>query len=438
LLHGPLDVEALSSALRWLLSRHSVLRLAVPSDEGRPAPFLLEVPARVLRHQKVEVADEVQPWLREEIDTPFSMEHGPLYRFSLLSLSAEHHVLSLVFHHLAVDGLSLSILVRELGVAYRAFQQGAAPELPPVTLDWADVAVWQRSAPVLASEDAQLEYWKQQLTGAPAVLSLPTDKARPPVLSPRGRLTRREPLSIRLNEAVRALCRERQVTPFMVFYAAFAALLRRYSQQSDFCVGTPVAGRTHPATEDVVGTLVNTLVLRSQVHADSSFDSLLSEVRATTLEAMSHQDVPFERVVRALGVERTSAHSPLFQVMFDLYQQGDALTGAFPGLDARPLELDIHTTHFDLSLTVHASTEGFGVTVQYSTDLFEHDSIQRLVGHYLRLLEGALAAPSAPLASVDLLSASERQQVLFSFNDTSRPFDSLASVSSLWTAQVAR
>ncbi|WP_163786631.1 non-ribosomal peptide synthetase, partial [Myxococcus vastator] len=423
LLHGPLDVSALESALRWLLSRHAVLRLAVPSDEGRPAPFLLDVPARVLTVESLSDAPHtLEERLHLEAERVFSMAEGPLYRFHLWRLSPERHALLLVFHHLLVDELALSVLVRELGEAYRSFQQGASPALPPVTLDWADVAVWQRTEAVRAHEDAQLAYWTRQLADAPRLLSLPTDKPRPSVLSSQGRVTAQRPLAPELSAALHDFCRQQGVTPFMVLYAAFAALLHRYSGQPEVCVGTPMAGRTHPATEDVVGLFVNTVVLRTHAQPEDSFASLLARVRTTVLESIAHQDAPFERVVQSLEVQRSPRHSPLFQVMFGLIRAGHGLAEALPGLHGRALWPELSTSQFDLSVVLTEAPEGFSLAASYSTDLFEADTVERMQRHYARLLEHALQSPSSRLDSLRMALDSEREQLLRNWNDTQRGF----------------
>ncbi|QRK08658.1 non-ribosomal peptide synthase/polyketide synthase [Archangium violaceum] len=441
-LSGPLDSLALKQALRWLLARHPVLRLAVPSVEGTPAPRLLPLPEQVLHRESLselpDASSHLEARLRQEVDRSFDMAQGPLHRCWLWELGPERHVLLLVFHHLLVDGLSLDILMRELGQAYSAFLLHREPSLPPVRLDNSSVALWLRSHPVLSREQSQLDFWKRQLSDAPALLQLPTDKPRPSVLSHQGGFRGYHPLPDSLSLALRTFCRQHQATPFMVLYSAFAALLHRYSGQDDFCVGTPVSGRTHPSTEDVVGLLLNTVVLRSRLQPDASFSSLVAQVRSSTLEAIAHQDVPFERLVSALGVERSPSHSPLFQVMFDLNRVEHSLAGAFPGIQSLRRKLEFFNSPFDLTLTAIESPEGYELFFQYSTELFEAGTVQRMLEHYVRLLEHALRAPDTHVGALSLLSPSERQQLLFSFNDTERPFDSEATLVSLFEAQVER
>ncbi|OJT18526.1 hypothetical protein BO221_41470 [Archangium sp. Cb G35] len=437
-LSGPLDSNALEQALRWLLARHPVLRLAIPAHDGAPAPLLLPLPEQVLLHESPGDMTEASASLRQEVDRPFDVARGPLYRFRLLKLAPERHVLLLVFHHLLVDGLSLDVLMRELAQAYASFLQHRPPSLPPVLLDNSSVALWLRSQPVLSRQDSQLDFWKRQLSDAPALLQLPTDKPRPSVLSHQGGFHGYHPLPAALSHELRAFCRQHQATPFMVLYAAFASLLHRYSGQDDFCVGTPVSGRTHPSVEGVVGLLLNTVVLRTRFPQDASFSSLLSQVRSSTLEAIAHQDVPFERLVSALGIERSTSHSPLFQVMFDLNRVEHSLASAFPGLQGLRQKLEFFNSPFDLTLTAIESPEGYELFFQYSTELFEAGTVQRMLEHYVRLLEHAVRAPGTRVGALSLLSEAERQQVLRSFNDTERPFDSEATVVSLFLEQAAR
>ncbi|RKH92647.1 condensation domain-containing protein, partial [Corallococcus sp. AB038B] len=205
-------------------------------------------------------------------------------------LAPEHHVLLLVLHHIVVDGLSIDILLHELSQAYAALGQQRMPALPQLPLDYADVAAWQHSAPVREREGAHLEYWKHQLAGAPAFLSLPTDKPRPSVLGDTGALSRFHRLSPALEQALTKVCREHQVTHFMVLGAALSALLHRHSGQDDVSVGTPVSGRPHPALEDLVGLFTNTVVLRTRFAPGTTFAELLASTRTTALEAFTHQD----------------------------------------------------------------------------------------------------------------------------------------------------
>ncbi|WNG39138.1 amino acid adenylation domain-containing protein [Archangium violaceum] len=441
-IEGPLQADALEQALRWLLNRHSVLRLAVSAHEGHPQARVLPVPDQVLQRESLaDLPDQearLAERLRLELDRPFDMAQGPLFRFWLWRLSPERHALLLVFHHLLVDGTSLDILMRELGQAYSAFLQHQQPTLPAVGLDNSDVASWQRTPALLAREQAQLDYWRRQLSDAPPLLQLPTDKPRPSVLSDKGASTSSLLLPPSLSLALGSLCRQHQVTPFMALYAAFSALLFRYCGQQDFCVGVPVSGRTHPSSESVVGLFVNTVVLRSHLQPHTSFASLLSLARSTSLDAFAHQDVPFEKLITSLGVERSTSHSPLAQVAFVWNRVGHSMVDALPGLTTRSIELASTATKFDLALIVVENGPSLEISADFSTELFEASTVRRMQEHYLRLLEHALLAPDTRLEALPLLSGPERDQVVRSFNETWRPFESEATYAALFQAQATR
>ncbi|NVJ28425.1 amino acid adenylation domain-containing protein, partial [Myxococcus sp. AM011] len=442
-LRGPLDVDALEAALRLLLERHAALRTLFGTEEGRPAPRIEPLPARALEVEDVEATgdgDTTIPWerLTAECIRPFSLTHGPLYRFRLFRMGAEHHVLLFVLHHILVDGVSLDGLRHELAVAYEALRQKQVPALPAVTLTQADIALWQRTPAVRAREEAHLEYWKQQLAGAPSRLALPTDRPRPAVLGDSGALSRHLRLNASLHRALNTVCRQHHVTPFMVLYSAFAALLQRYSGQDELCVGTPVSDRSQAATEGVVGLLLNTVVLRTHVDPRASFARLLAHVRTVSLEAFSHQQVPFERVVESLPVERSLSHAPLFQVLFDMSRMEHPLPAAFPTLQSRALPVDSGTSQFDLSLSVAEERDGLEVYFRYRTELFDAATLERMLGHFERLLEHALETPEQPIGALPLLERAEFQQVVRDFNATRRPFDEKATLATLLRAAFER
>ncbi|QSQ17761.1 non-ribosomal peptide synthetase [Myxococcus landrumensis] len=443
-LRGPLDVAAMESSLRLLLERHASLRGVFVPDDGRPVPRLLPLPTEVLQREDLASTGEdpsarLQARMREEARRAFSLAEGPLYRFRLFRLAPEHHVLLLVLHHILVDGVSVELLLRELAHAYSALSQHREPALPAVTLTQADAAMWQRSPAVRAQEDVHLDYWKQQLAGAPTSLSLPLDRPRPAARGDEGAFATPHKLSPAMTRALAELCQEHHVTPFMALYASFAALLHRYSAQDELCVGVPVSGRAHPAVDDVVGLFINTVVLRTRVRASTSFTELLSHVRATALEAFTHQHAPFERVVEALQVERTLHQTPLFQVLFDLNRMNRAWDGQVAeGLTPRTLFVDNGTSQFDLSLSVSETATGFELYLQYDTQLFTASSAERMLSHYVRLLEHALETPTLPVGALSLLSAEERQQVVRDFNAAPRSLEGEATLASLLLASAER
>ncbi|MFP2934101.1 non-ribosomal peptide synthetase, partial [Pyxidicoccus sp. 3LG] len=270
------------------------------------------------------------------------------------------------------------------------------------------------------------------------LLRLPTDRPRPAAPLLTGATTATHPLPADIAQALQAFCRKHQVTPHMVLLSAYAALLHRYTGQEDFCIGTPVSGRTHPATEGVVGLLLNTVALRTRVAPGAVFSALVAGVRATVLEALAHQDVPLDRVVQALGVERSAGHAPLFQVMFDLVRPERTLAESFPELRARPVQAELLTSPFDLSLWVVESGGGHAVALRYGTELFEAGTAERFLGHYLRLLQHALEAPSTPVASLEVLPEAERAHVLVEWNDTRADFPTGSTVHALFEARALR
>ncbi|NVJ26526.1 amino acid adenylation domain-containing protein, partial [Myxococcus sp. AM011] len=320
-LTGVLDSAALQRSLFELVRRHESLRTCFPSANGQPsqhihepAPFALPVVDLSSREDR---EAEVRRLVEEEAHTPFVLERGLLLRASLLRLGEHEHVLLLNMHHIVSDGWSMDVLVREMAALYMAFRAGHPSPLPELPVQYADYSVWQRSwlqGPVLA---AQLGWWKQQLRGAPSVLELPTDRPRPAIQSYRGD-SHPVHLSRELSEALKTLCQQEGVTPYMALLAGWQLLLSRYSGQDDITVGSPIAGRRVAELEGLIGFFVNTLALRTRLEGNPSFRQVLARVKEATLGAFEHQDVPFEKLVEELAPKRSLSHSPLFQVSFTL------------------------------------------------------------------------------------------------------------------------
>ncbi len=332
-------------------------------------------------------------------------------RVALLRLGSEEHVLLVTLHHIAADGWSLGILLREITATYDAFLAGREPELPELPIQYADYARWLRrwlDGPVLAQ---QVAYWRERLAGV-APLDLPLDRPRPAVATARG-AQRQALLPPALGGSVEALARRVGVTPFMVFSAVFAAQLTRTAGQSDITLGTPVAGRTRPELEQLVGCFVNTLVLRVDAGGDPSFAELLGRVRVAALGAYAHQDVPFEKVVEEVRPERDTSRTPLFQVMFTLQEAGAGAGVILRGLRLEPLEVDPGAAQFDLTLTAGLRAGGgVAVSLEYCTDLFDGATVERLLGHFETLAGAGAAAPERRLSELAWLTPAERSQVL--------------------------
>ncbi|HEY0783838.1 MAG TPA: condensation domain-containing protein, partial [Thermoanaerobaculia bacterium] len=308
------------------------------------------------------------------------------------------------------------VLVREVGTLYAAYRERTAPSLPELPVQYADFAVWQRRW--LAGEvlDRQLAYWRDELAGAPTVLELPADRARPPVQSLRGAS---EPVVLpsEIASGLRTLARGQGATLFMTLLASYSALLGRLSGQADVLVGLPIANRSRPEVEPLIGFFVNTLVLRGRLSGDPSFAELLGRVRVSALGGYAHQDLPFERLVEALSVERSLSHSPLFQAMLVVQHAGSGGL-ELPGLRLSPFALAGSTSKFDLNLSLLEEGDRLSGALEYSTDLFDAVTVRRLLGQLAVLIEGAIAAPRFRLSELPLLGAAERQQVVREWNDS--------------------
>ncbi|QRN99307.1 amino acid adenylation domain-containing protein [Archangium violaceum] len=422
---GALEVSALERALAEVVRRHEPLRTTLAEEDGTPVQRVLpsaqvSLPVVDLRAlPEVEREAELRLRLQEEARRPFDLEHGLPLRLLLLRTGEQAHVLLVVVHHLATDGWSMGLLVREVSALYAAFLSGAVPSLPEPPVRYVDFSAWQHEWSRGKALASQLAWWRRQLAGAPAVLELPGDAPRPPVRSMRGeRLPVHLPAA--LSEAVRALGRREGVTPFMVLLAAFQTLLHRYSGQEDLCVGSPVAGRPRAELEGLIGLFINTLVLRTRVSGTLSFRELLARVREVTHGAYANQDVPFEMLVQELQPARSRSHSPLFQVMLTLLPS-PAEAPVLPGLASRLEDVHTGTAMYDLTLTLGPGRDGLVGWLEYSTDLFHASTAARMVTHLRVLLEAAVANPGQRLSLLPLMPEVERRQVLVEWNSTRGP-----------------
>ncbi|HEX8354800.1 MAG TPA: amino acid adenylation domain-containing protein, partial [Pyrinomonadaceae bacterium] len=383
---GELDAAALSAALGEVVRRHEVLRTTFSAGEGQPAQVVApasEVPLPSLDLTALPAARreaEASRLAALEARRPFDLARGPLLRATLLRLGEREHVALLNTHHIVSDGWSRGVLVGELGKLYDAFSRREPSPLAELPIQYADYAVWQREWLQGDVLEEQLSYWKGRLEGLPAVIDLPTDRPRPPVQTSNG-ATHSFALPAQLSERLRALCLEEGATPFMVLLAAFDVLLYRYTGQTSLAVGTPIAGRNRAETERLIGLFINTLVLRADVSPAESFKALLGKVKEACLGAYAHQDIPFERLVDELKVERSLSHTPLFQVMFILQ---NAPEGALDlrGLRLEPFGGDPGVAKFDLTLAVTEGDGTFNCAFGYNTDLFDEATARRMSGHF--------------------------------------------------------
>ncbi|MEV4318155.1 amino acid adenylation domain-containing protein [Actinocrispum sp. NPDC049592] len=423
-LSGELDVTALRAAIDDVVHRHEALRTVFVERDGEPEQRVLADLPPMLVHHNVN-ADELADEIATEIRRDFDLAEQPPMRATLLSTSDREHVLLLVLHHIAGDGWSLAPLGRDLSTAFAARSRGESPAWAPLPVQYAEYTLWQRE--VLGAEDdpgsalaAQAEFWRTALAGLPEELDLPADRSRPAVASHTGGSV---PVRIdpALHERLRDLANTNQVSLFMVLQAGFAALLTRLGAGRDIPIGTPVAGRTDAALDDLIGCFLNTLVLRTDTSGDPSFTELLRRVRQTNLDAYAHADLPFEALVELLNPARSLARHPLFQTMLVL-QNTPRVPLELPGLEVTREPDGLGVAKFDLLCDL-TEQDGGGVTgrLDYSADLFDETTARSIADRLVRLLAAAAADPDSPLATLDILSAHERETVLRKWNDTSRP-----------------
>jgi amino acid adenylation domain-containing protein len=441
-LSGPLDVAALCSALEEIVRRHQVLQMTcVTIDEE---PVLTRHPDPSLAVKVVNISAlavdvrkaEVQRLTNGEARRPFDLARDLPIRASLLRQGATEHVLLLTFHHIATDGWSLNIFVKELVTLYGAFHQGNPSPLPELPIQYTDFAYWQRNWLQDQVLDKQLAYWKQQLAGAPEVLELPMDRPRPSVWTSNGAHYWFD-LPPSLAQAVKTLSRQEGTTPFMTLLAVFQALLVRYTGQSDIVVGSPIAGRNRSEIEGLIGLFLNALVLRTDLGDNPSGRELLRRVREVTLEAYAHQDLPFEKLVEELHPDRNLSHAPLFQIMFN-YLNTPQSALELPDLSIEYLGADSGTAKLDLNLEFEEIDEKIRGTLTYNTDLFDPDTIARLAERFQILLAAVVANPELPLSELSLLTPAERQKLLVEWNDTHALYPPVQCVHQLFEEQVAR
>lgn len=421
-LRGQLEVAVLQRCLDEIVRRHEPLRTRFVVVEGRPVQ-VVEQEERV----QLQVVDlnawpaaqrlaKAQYLTAQATQQPFDLTRGPLLRATLLELNKVEHILVLVLHHIIADGWSLGILTREMATLYNAFSNKDSPTLPELPIQYVDFAEWQRQRFENGALESQLSYWKRQLAGLPPRLELATDRPRPVVQTFHGGQRTFE-LSAALSEALIALSIEEDATLFMTLLAALQTLLYRYTGQSDIAVGSPIANRNRSEVEGLIGFFANTLVLRSHLDGAVSFRKLLHRVREMTLEAFAHQDFPFEKLVEELHPERDIGRSPLFQVMFTL-QDTPMPSPQFPGLELSPWPVETATTKYDLVLSFSKAEKKISALMAFNTDLFDPQTIDRLIGHLKSLLHSIANAPDTRLSSLELLTAAESRRLLLEWSGT--------------------
>ena len=413
---GDLDVPALEHAAQALVDRHAILRTTYTVRDDQPVQLVHpQWPVRIARHDIGSDERALDEWLRRESNRPFDLETGPVFRLTLVRRTPHEHVLVLVLHHIAVDFWSIDVILDELRLLYAA-QRGAEPP-PPCPERYIDHV--DRQMRMLAGEDGERlwQYWQEQLAGDLPILRLPIDRPQPVAQTYRGAV-HRFTLDSRFTAGLKKAGQSVGATPYMTLFAAYATLLHRYSGHDDLLIGSPFACREHAGVEGVVGYLANPLVLRTDLHGDPTFTSLLGRVRETVLDALAHQDYPFTLLVERLRPVRDPGHAPLFQVSFAWeqhrrFRDGPDGTGATPNRAA----LDLETIHIgqggaplDLMMLMGERDGELVCALQYNTDLFDEATIERMAGHFATLLEGIVADPGKRLSELPLLTETERRE----------------------------
>jgi len=426
---GPLDVAALEAALAELVRRHEAWRTTFALERGAPVqvvnpPFAVRLPVEDLTAMAPEARDaEALRLAHEDARRPFDLAAGPLLRALLVRVAEDDHRLYLTVHHIVLDGVSIyRVLLPELTALYDAFAAGRPSPLPPLPVQYADFALWQREHVTPKTLADSVDWWRRRLHGVPALV-LPADRPRPAVQSFAGA---RHCLALppQLSREVRALARRQGSSLFMTLLAAFEVLLHRYTGQDDLALGTVSAGRARPEVEGLLGFFANPVPLRADVSGDPAFTELLTRVRDETLEAIAHDDVPFESLVNALGIERDAGRNPLFQVAFSL----EAPRAPAPaGWDAGHLDVDTGCAKFDLYLELDERPDTIVGRLVYRRDLFEPATIARMAAHYERLLEAIVADPKRVVSALPLLDERERRR-LAEWSTTPAPYPADSTV----------
>src|SRR6202158_5559227 len=441
---GPLNVNALTSAIGAVIERHESLRTIFESVDGEARQVVLsdvDVQVPILNLGDLPESEREREALRiasEEGKRPFDLTRGPLLRTVLLQVSRDQYILVLAMHHIITDGWSISILFRELAHCYEAYASGREPELPELPIQYVEYAQWQReyiTGEVLAK---QVQYWKNKLAGAQTILDLPTDRPRPTTHSWHG-ATEELIFESQVRAALKEFAQTEGATLFMVSMAAFQALLWRYTSQDSILVGTPTAARSQIEIENLVGFFVNTLVLRADFTPEMSFRDLVRQVRACALEAYAHQDVPFEKLVEELLPQRSMNTSPLFQVMFT-FQNIPKQVFEISGLKMKELEFETGIAKFDLAVEAFEDDEdgGFHCRFEYNTDLFEKQTILRELGHFRNLVNAVLKNPDEPVARIPLMDDGERAQTVVQWNNTAADYPRDLHIHTAFERQAAR
>jgi len=444
-LNGDLNQQALRRTLQEIVNRHEVLRTTFSEDESGK-PIQLVAPEREF---KLAVSDlrsyatqfrenEARRQVVEHVRQPFDLKRGPLFRASLLQVGDAEYILSLAFHHIIVDGWSWGVVLQELSALYEAYSQGKDSPLAPLSIQYGDYAAWQQDWIQGERLQGLIAFWKKQLSEAPPVLELPGDFPRPLMQTFSG-AQESTVVPRSLQDALSELSQKEGVTLFMTLLSAFDLLLARYSGQNDIVVGTPISGRTRSELEGLIGFLVNTLPLRTDVSGNPTFREFLARVRETALQAYAHQDLPFERLVEELSPERDLSRSPIIQVLYIFENSTGKQKSHIGGLELIPFRgAEGTTAKFDIQFSALVNPSGLRLALTYNVDLFRPATVQRMLAHLQTFLEAMVADPEGRIGDLCLLNGAERRQLLAEFNSTEKEYRRDVLVHQLVEEQVER
>lgn len=438
-LNGLVDTFALDHALNNLVNRHEVLRTVI-GDNGIGGPYQKIMPVNGIALSVIDGAKEthspqaLQTRIQQIVGQPFDLSADYMIRATLISLHQKEHILVVTTHHIASDGWSVSIIINELVEFYNAHTQNRLTALDSLAVQYSDYAIWQRNYLQEDVLENKIAYWKEKLEGI-SPIEIPLDFNRPTLESIKGD-NRHFNLGNDLLQRLKIFGQQHGATLFMTLLGAFKVLLHRYSGQEDICVGTPIAGRQHKETEGLVGFFVNTLALRTGLKSTDTFVEVLNNIRNTTLEAYGHQDVPFEKVVEAVVKKRELSRSPVFQVMFILQNAPAADDFKIDGIELTGMGVKNETSKFELIFSIAELPAGLSGTVEFCSDLFKAETIERMIAHFKNLLNAIVKAPHEKIGLLSMLSKVEEQQVLNDFNQTSAPYPVETSIVKLFEKQV--
>ncbi|MEM7028583.1 MAG: amino acid adenylation domain-containing protein [Chloroflexota bacterium] len=436
---GYLEFNLFQTALNMVVARHESLRTYfIKTDAGAQQVILpkLNIAISVIDLQEYAAEEQIvkaDAYIERDADQPHDITQAPLFRMALIQLAADDQILIVNMHHIISDGWSMTIFTQELFQAYTALVSGEEPSFPELPIQYRDYAVWQRTWLHDNVFEQQLTYWRRQLAQAPAIQTLPSDKPRPEVQTFN---TAKHPLhlSAGVTLALKAISQEAGATLYMTLLAGFKLVLSRYLGQTDIVVGTPMANRNRTEVENMIGFMLNTLILRTDLSGNPTFVELLRRIKDVAIGAYANQDIPFEKLVEDLGPERHLNYTPLFQNMFN-FHNNPTPDYTLPGLVLTPYGDRGEVEKFDLTFSLYEQNDQVKGHISYNTDLFEDDAMARLANHYQTMLAQIAQTPYQPIAQFSLLNPTEKQQILIDWNDTQAPYPQ-QSIPDLFEAQV--